>query len=346
MSPQILDGSAGRRRATARALAALLATYLTFLAGPAPAAEGDHDHGTAPVPSGEDHGEDEHDDHRDDEDDHGDLHLDAATRTEFGIEVAAVGPGVLEQVLALPGEVRPNADRLAHIVPRYSGIVTEVRATIGDQVAKGDVLAVVESDESLVPFEVTTLISGTVIEKHVALGEAASRDRDTFLIADLSTVWIELTVYQRDLDLVRPGQTVRLFIGHDRVAGIDADFVVDYVSPVLDPHTRTATARVVAGNASGAWRPGMFVTGEVVVATEDVQVAVPRTALFTLDDEMVVFVETDHGFEPREVEIGRRGSVSVEVVAGLDAGTPVVVSGGFTLKAELGKDSFGHGHAH
>jgi len=320
--------TSGRGTAAGTLLPGLLAALL--LAGNPSLAGEEHRH-----PDEEDHG------------DHQDLHLDAGTRSEFGIVVDAVGPRVLEQVLALPGEVRPNADRLAHIVPRYSGIVTEVRAHIGDRVEKGDVLAVVESDETLVPFEVTTLISGTVIEKHVALGEAADRDRDVFLIADLSTVWIDLTVYQRDLDRVRSGQPVRLYIGHDRVTEVDSiDYAIDYVSPVLDPHTRTATARVELENVEGTWRPGMFVTAEVVVATEEVGVGVPTTALFTLDGDTVVFVETDHGFEPRGVQVGRRGSTAVEVVAGLAPGTPVVVSGGFTLKAELGKDAFGHGHAH
>jgi cobalt-zinc-cadmium efflux system membrane fusion protein len=295
----------------------------------------DHDESVGAVPEAErDHPPDPEDRHVD---------LDAATQEEFGIVVGTAGPMTLETTLELPGEVRPNADRLAHIVPRYSGIVTEVRAHIGDRVSTGDVLAVVESDESLVPFEVTTLISGTVIEKHVALGEAADRDRVEFVIADLSTVWIELTVYQRDLRLVRAGQPVRLFVGHDLVF---SDVVIDYVSPVLDPHTRTATARVVTPNPDLVWRPGMFVSAAVVVERETVPVAVPATALFTLDDDRVVFVATDHGFVPRAVTVGRESTTVVEILHGIEPGESVVTEGGFTLKAELAKGSFGHGHAH
>lgn len=269
--------------------------------------------------------------------------LDARELAEFDIELATAGGGTIESWVPLPGEVRPNADQLAHIVPRYSGIVTDVHANIGDRVEKGRVLATVEGDESLAPFDVTTLIAGTVIEKHISLGEAVSRDRDTFVIADLSTVWIDLTVCQRDLDRIRVGQPVRMFVGHE--PSPDAGRI-GYVTPVVDEVTRTATARVVLPNPRGAWRPGMFVTGRVLVDRADVPLAVPRTALHTHDGGSVVFVATDDGFAPRAVHTARAGADLVEIADGLSPGERYVARGGFTLKAELEKGSFGHGHSH
>jgi len=303
----------------------------------------------------DDHG---HDHGHDDGHDHGEAHdaadaraheadvvtLSAAELAEFDIHVSSAGPDTVSTYLTLPGEVHPNADRLAHIVPRFSGIVTEVRANVGDTVQRGQVLAIVESDESLAPFEVRTLIEGTVIAKHIALGEAASRDRDTFVIADLSTVWIDLTVYQRDLAVIRRGQPVRVFVGHD--ASPDAG-TIDYVTPIVDESTRTATARVVLPNPGGRWRPGMFVRGRVLVSSVAAAVAIPRTALHTHDERTVVFVETEAGFVPRPVEIGLAGEQTVEVLGGLAAGDRYVSRGGFTIQAELDRDALGHaGHAH
>ena len=72
----------------------------------------------------------------------------------------------------LPGEVQVNQDRRARIVPRYPGLVIEVRKTIGDRVEKGDVLAVLEGNESLAPYDLKSLIAGTIIEKHISLGES------------------------------------------------------------------------------------------------------------------------------------------------------------------------------
>jgi cobalt-zinc-cadmium efflux system membrane fusion protein len=314
----------------------LAAAAVAVLAAGAALATGDaHDHEPAdPARTADEHDHDE---------DHGAVRLDGDERAEFGIELAAAGPDTIETWVALPGEVHPNEDRLAHIVPRYSGIATEVRARIGDDVARGQALAVVESDESLAPFEVRTLIAGTVIAKHISLGEAVSRDRDVYVIADLSSVWIDLTVYQRDLDRVRVGQPVRLLVGHEPAPDAAR---ISYVTPVVDESTRTATARVVLPNPDGAWRPGMFVTGRVLLERAVAGVAVPRSALHTVDGTPVVFVEEEGGLRPRPVRIGRGGEDHVELLDGLAPGERYVRAGGFTLKAELAKESFGDGHAH
>ncbi len=285
------------------------------------------------------------------EDDHGHeeegqhqevVQLSAEEIHEFGIELSTAGPGTIVTTLSVPAEIRPNADQLAHIVPRYSGIVTEVRATIGDRVRKGQTLAVIESDESLAPFEVVTMISGTVIEKHITLGEAVGREGPAFVIADLSSVWVDLTVYQRDLTRVGIGQTVEIYVGHDR----RDEGRISYVTPIVSEQTRTATARVVLANEDGRWRPGMFVTGTIILDQEDVAVAVARTAIHSYENRPVVFVETAEGFVPRTVTIGRTDTSRAHVLSGLSAGDRYVRIGGFTLKAELGKESFGEGHAH
>ncbi|MCA9750637.1 MAG: efflux RND transporter periplasmic adaptor subunit [Gemmatimonadetes bacterium] len=300
----------------------------------------DHDHGAVPTA-----GSDDHADHEEHEDEHGSeaIRLGPDLRDELGITLAAAGPGEIERSVSLPGEVRPNADRLAHLVPRYAGIVKEVRAKVGDRVQAGQVLAIVESDESLATFELRTALAGTVIGRHLSRGEAISRDRDAFVVADLSTVWVELAVFQRDLAHVRIGQDVRILVGHEPRPDRGR---IDYVTPILDEATRTATARVVLDNARGDWRPGMFVTGLVEIERTEVPLALPRSAIHRHEGDDVVFVETEDGFAPRAVKLGRLGEDRVEIVEGLTAGTTYVATGGFAIKAELEKGSFGHGHAH
>lgn len=285
-----------------------------------------------------------HGDH-DDHDDHGAnvVKLSPAEMDEFSVRVTSAGPGRIATYVDLPGEVVPNADRVAHIVPRYAGIVKEVHKRIGDIVEKDDVLAIIESSESLSAYELKTLLGGTVIAKHITRGEAVTRESQAFVIADLSDVWIELSVYQRDLARVAPGQKVIISTGHHMP---DVEGAVSYVSPVVDEHTRTALARVVMRNDEGAWRPGMFVTGRVEVESAQVGVAVPLAALQTSHDEVVVFVETDDGFEPRPIKLGRASTTHAEVLSGLSHGERYVASGGFILKAELGRAELGDGHAH
>ena len=262
----------------------------------------------------------------------------AEQRTALGIEVATAAPGRIDAPVELLGEVEANGDHLAHIVPRFAGIVRDVRKVAGDSVRAGDVLAVIESSDSLVRYELKTLINGIVIAKHLTIGEAVGPDKQAFLIADLSTVWVDLSVYQKDLAEVSLGQAVRI---HSVQQGPDAEGTISYITPVVDQVTRTATARVVLPNPERKWLPGMFVTGHTLDERE-AAVAVVPSALQTLDGKSVVFVETANGFEPRQVTLGRQGETLVEVLAGLSPGERFVAKNSFLLKAEIAKGEAEH----
>ena len=91
-----------------------------------------------------------------------------------GIELAKASPGVLRDGLLLNGMVQPNQELLVQVTPRFPGIVREVRKRIGDRVQKGDVLAIVESNQSLTPYELKAALGGTVIDRQTTLGEYVS----------------------------------------------------------------------------------------------------------------------------------------------------------------------------
>lgn len=271
------------------------------------------------------------------------LQLSQAELEEFGIEIATAGPGAIATTVELPGEIRPNEDRVAHLVPRFPGIAKSVRKTVGDPVARGDVLATIESSESLSTYSVKSLLEGLVIARHVSVGEAVDSERELFVVADLSTVWVDFGAFQKHLPFLALGQRVHISAGHGLP---EAEALVSYIAPVVDEATRTATVRAVVENADGKWRPGLFVTGRIETASEQVAIAVPNTALQTIGEVPVVFVRKDDGFEPRPVRLGREGPHFVEIKAGLEAGEQFVASGGFTLKAELQRGELGEGHGH
>jgi len=368
----------------------------------------EHLHGEALVP-------DEHEDE-------GIVRLSAAELEEFAVRVDTIGAGRLEMTLRLTGEIVPNPDRLAHIVPRVAGIVREVQKNLGDEVSAGEVMAVLESreladaksaylaaqeraalaeavfsreenlwkrkisseqdyleakradaearialraaeqklhalgfdedyvkqlprhpDESFTRYEIVAPFDGEVIKKHITLGEVLKNDAEAFVIADLSSVWANLSVYQKDLALVRVGQEAVIWAGNQDggVAGS-----LSYISPLVGKGTRTATARVVLPNPDGSWRPGLFVTARVVVDTIEAPLVVPVTALQTIDGQQCVFVETDEGFEVQAVEIGRTDASHIEIKQGIEPGQRYVTEGAFTLKSELQKEAFGEGHGH
>jgi cobalt-zinc-cadmium efflux system membrane fusion protein len=107
----------------------------------------------------------------------------------------------------------------------------------------------------LTRYEILAPIAGTVIERHLSLGEAVSADKEVFVIADASAVWVEVTIYPKDMSLVRAGQNVQIDIGDDN----PIEGQIAFVTPHVSEETRTATARVVVDSADGRLKPGMFV---------------------------------------------------------------------------------------
>ena len=301
------------------------------------------------------HGEDKHDDHGDhgdekkgsgdpnghDERGHGEAaELSAEKLEHAGVTFTEVGPGHVDDGVQLLGTVHPNGDRLAHITPRFPGIVRESQKKVGDVVRTGEVLAVVESSESLAPYELKTLIDGTIIEKHLTRGEAVDRDKQAFVVADLSSVWVELSIYQRDLERVRMGDTVRVRAGDK---GAAAEGSIAYITPGVDETMRTATARVVLPNPEGRWRIGTFVEA-FVVSPHAAALVVPTAAIQTLEGKSVVFVAEGDRVEPRTVTLGHRGETLIEVLSGAESGDRVATANSFLLKAELGKSEAEHAH--
>lgn len=193
------------------------------------------------------------------------------------------------------------------------------------------------SEVPMTYYEIISPFDGVVIEKHITLGEAVKDESAVFTIADLSSVWVNLAVYQKDLNKVRAGMNA--MIREDK-SEIEATGMIDWVSPVLDESTRTATARVVLSNSDGRWRPGMFITAHVNVKDIEASLIVPRSAVLSLDGQNVVFVQKQEGFEPNPVTIGQSDLTHIEILSGLKAGQRYVTANAFTLKAELGKATF------
>jgi cobalt-zinc-cadmium efflux system membrane fusion protein len=200
-----------------------------------------------------------------------------------------------------------------------------------------------QSSTTLTQYAITAPFDGTIIERHVSLGEVLQDDTAAFVVADLSTVWVDLRVYPKDLPFVRVGQPAVISAGH----GIPVvEHPIAYVGPMVGEQTRTALARVILPNPEGLWRPGLFVTASVDVEKRDVSLLVPKTALQTVEDKPAVFVQTPEGFVPQSVTLGRQNDAYIEVTSGLTPGQRYVTRGAFTLKAQLAKDSFGDGHNH
>jgi cobalt-zinc-cadmium efflux system membrane fusion protein len=285
--------------------------------------------------------EHEHGEHEEAEHDEAERVFTVADFERSGVRLATAGPGEVDVGVELPGEVRPNGDRIAHLSPRFPGIVREVRRHIGDRVRAGEVLALIES-ENLSTFELKAALDGTVIDRHITVGETVTRDDVAFIVADLSTVWVTISIYQSALPQIDVGRPVVLSASH---GALQASGTIGYVTPVVDQATRTASARVVLPNPDGAWRPGLYVTA-TVYNPWPAPIVIARQALQSVEQKPVVFVVEGDRFAMRPVSVGRVGRSRVEIVEGLSPGERFAEGRSFLVKAELSKGEAGHGHHH
>ncbi|WP_064117778.1 efflux RND transporter periplasmic adaptor subunit [Pseudomonas fluorescens] len=341
----------------------------------------------------------------------GHIELSAEQITAAGIQLAEARAQTISRGLPFPGEVRFDEDRTAHVVPRVPGVVESVAVNLGQTVKKGQLLAVIASQQisdqrseqaaaqrrlalarttyerekklwqdkisaeqdflqarqalqeaeialsnaqqkisvlsgSVVAtggnrYELRAPFDGVVVEKHLTPGEVVDETTAAFTLSDLSRVWVTFGVSPKDLSKVQVGKAVTVSAPelNAEVAG-----TVAYVGSLLGEQTRTATVRVTLENPQGSWRPGLFVTALVATDSREAKVAVPETAIQTVEDKPTVFVRTDDGFEARAVELGSRAAGHVEITQGLEPGAQVASAGSFVLKSELGKASAEHSH--
>lgn len=194
------------------------------------------------------------------------------------------------------------------------------------------------SPEAFSDYAVTAPFSGTIIDRKIVKGQSVEATAEVFTVADMSRVWIDVSVPAEAGASVHPGQ---LIVVTDTPGQVTAEAKIRYVAPIIDEATRTILARADLPNEAGQWRPGQFVTVQVVTARVEASLVVPKTALQPVDDRFCVFVHTDQGFVPCFVTCGRSNETSVEILTGLEPGQSVVTTGAFTLKAEWLKNTFG-----
>jgi cobalt-zinc-cadmium efflux system membrane fusion protein len=166
------------------------------------------------------------------------------------------------------------------------------------------------------------------------------KNEDTiYTIADLSTVWVDLTVFREDFGKLQAGQAVHI---HPGAGAEDLRAKVDYISPFGTEGTQSMLARCVVPNAKGDLRPGLFVTAEIVTGEVDAPVAARASAIQVMKEKPVIFVEEGDGFEGRTVELGVKDGDFVEIISGLLPGDKYVSDNSFILKAEIGKEEAEH----
>lgn len=255
-----------------------------------------------------------------------------------GIRTDTAGGATVAETVTLTGRITLNQNTTAQVKARFSGIVRDVKKGQGESVNAGDVLAMVESNDSLQVYPVKAPINGVILARNTNIGDVAG-DSPLFTIANVSNVWAEFHVFPRDIDKIKNGQMVRVTSFEGQHTG---EAPITVVSPIAESSSQTIVARVTLPNDEGLWHSGMTVRGDVAVKEKQVPLAVKTSAIQRMEGKTVVFVKNGDKYAMRPVKTGLIDAEWTEVREGLQPGESYVSGNSFLIKADIGKAGAEH----
>ena len=248
--------------------------------------------------------------------------------------------------LALQAEFLQAAERVARLrgdpdEAAAAAFLDAARKKLSPLGVTGADLDQLAASRTVRPFlAVRAPLAATVIETNAVEGDRVELETEMFKLADLSSLWAELRIFEKDLAGVRLGLDVVLRT--QAYPGEEFRGRLVLLGGVMDDKTRTVEGRVEIANPAGRLKPGMYIEAVLTAAEGRSALFIPETALQEHQNQTVVFVQTGPGkFLLRRVETGERAAGFVEIVKGLAEGERVAASGSFLLKSEMLKNSLG-----
>jgi cobalt-zinc-cadmium efflux system membrane fusion protein len=233
--------------------------------------------------------------------------------------------------------------QLRALVPKVAGLKP---CLCDDPNCKEDELPSVadtlRKDNRFAWYAVRAPFDGTVVGKHIVMGESIDKTAEVFTIANLSSVWLDLSISQDAISSVAEGHTVTIRLPD----GSESETTIEFVSSLVAPETRTALARGTLANPKGRFRPGTFVDASILVPSKEETVVIPKTSVQLVNDLPCVFVWGNANFELRAVKTGITDGLQIEILQGLRPGEAYASENAFHLKAEFIKSRAGESDAH
>ena len=297
-----------------------------------------------------DHGEESHQDvhaHSDDheEHDHGaEPHQEGVTKIsadmadQADILTAQATSKILRQNIRLYGSLVTGSEQLSHVRARYEGLIQSVNVSIGDEVQAGDLLAEVESNDSLKTYQIRAPISGQITQRHANTGEFA-QDQVLFSITNFDSLWAELHVFSTHSSDVESGQAVS-FVGIEGAEAINP--TINHIVPA--PNSPNQIARVKVDNRELRLSLGQMLEAQVRIGSFIAALAVELRAIQSLDGREGVFVREGDEYIFTPLVLGRRDASYVEVLEGLEPMAEYVTENSYLIKADIEKSEAEHVH--
>src|SRR5690349_13953076 len=225
------------------------------------------------------------------------------------------------EVAKAAAENSVNGTRAALTAARRKLLILGIKDSTIDSLPKRSDLAAV--------FSLNSPIDGIVVERNATVGASVATDANLFKIIDLSRVWIDANVFEKDLERVRPGQEVKLTVPAFPQTTFSGKVIL--INSVVDPDTRTVKVRTEVANPDGRLKPDMFANVQIVTALNRTAISIPQSAVLNDEGKTVVFVAEGNAYKKRQVQAGIQNDDRVEIIDGLNAGDKVVVKGNYLL---------------
>ena len=257
-----------------------------------------------------------------------------------GIEIETVGPATIGETRELYGTVQLATTARSEIRGQFPGRIVSVTKQVGDTVKRGQLLARIESSESLQVYPVYSTVSGVVAERNGNPGDVTF-DRALYVITDPAQTTVVFNIFPKDLGAIQPGMAVQI----ETMEGTAiAATRLDQYLPDGNAEAGTALVRASVPNRGGRLRPGMALRGRVTINAVQVPLAVRTEALQRFRDFTVVFANYGQDYEVRMLELGRKSPEWTEVLSGIKPGTPYAAKGAFLIRADIEKSGASHDH--
>lgn len=272
--------------------------------------------------------EEVHDEHADEDR----VEITADIASNAGIKSKSASSGLIKRTMTLYGKTIADPNMVSHIRASYPGTITKIRANIGDRVKAGDILAEIESNESLKRYTLTSPLTGVITTRNGNSGELA-QEQVLLTVANYEQIWIEFRVFPSQAQQISVGQSVTAFSDLRQSESVIKHLIPDGSGQPF------MLARVPLDNANGKWTLGLLLEGKVVIKQTQFPLVIDNRALQSFQGQQVVFIQTGNSYEPRPLELGLSDGKFTEVIEGLNVGDQYVVENSYLIKADFEKSA-------
>ncbi len=261
------------------------------------------------------------------------LDIPKATQDLIGLKTAKVETSSIFEKVAVTGRISQNIDKTTEVFSSQDGIIKECPLSMGSIVSKDEVICVVENSAKE-RIEIKSPVAGVLMADLVRVGNKVDTIAPTHTIADLTQLYANFDIYEKDMGKVKKGQ--RVLVYSSAYADKVFEGKVVFVSPQVDEISFTIKIGAEIDNTELLLKPGMFVRAEIALEDDKAHLTVPSEAVQNLAGKMMVFLQDEaESFTATEVTVKLASKKQTLIEGDIKAGDSIVSDGAYIMKSKI-----------